>query len=481
MLLWTVTRFGRVSWSRHAVYCPGIRYLWQGEVQGVESNSSRGVPVTWFQLPRKLLRPPLLILAAAAGIAVLLVSTRPEEPEATLPERAWTVDVIDVARGELRPTLELYGRLESPQDAGITAAVAGEVRAVLVRDGYSVNAGQGLLRMDDREARLTMMQREADVRDLNAQVRLEERRSARNSEALAGELELLELAERDSTRARQLRQEGLLSQSDLDSVEEALKRQQIAVNSRELAIEESEIRATQLEAQMMRAEALLEQARLDLERMQVAAPFAGVVSGLAVSEGDRAQAGQILMRIHNPEALELRVQVPTRHAFRIRDALAGGITLPAQVELERSFYPARLERVSGQIRAGAGTVETFLALDAVPVGVSALGATVRVLLSLPPEPDAIAVPAEAIYGRDRLFKMVDGRMRGITVERVGERVLADGRSEVLVRSPDLAPDDQIIVTKLSTATDGLLVRVADQAGGRSTPDLPPSDTRLAGD
>ena len=125
-------------------------------------------------------------------------------------------------------------------------------------------------------------------------------------------------------------------------------------------------------------------------------------------------------------------------------------------------------------------METFLALEAVPMGVAGLGATVRVVLSLPPEPDTIAVPAEALYGRDRLFKLVDGRMRRVTVERVGERLLADGRSEVLVRSSDLLPSDQIIVTKLSTATDGLLVRVPEQSGGMDSPGLPGARTRLVG-
>lgn len=427
-----------------------------------------------------LKRPPLLILSGAFGIAVLLVISRPSEPPVALPERAWTVDVIEVQRGELSPTLELYGRLESPQDAGVTAAVSGEVIEVQVRDGETVTAGQPLLRMDDREARLSLLQREADVRDIEAQIRLEQRRAARNRESLDRERELLRLVERDADRALNLQRDGVLSQSDVDTVTENLKRAQLALNARELAIEESEIRLSQLDAQQMRAAAVRDQAALDLERMQVSAPFDGLVSGLTVSQGDRAQAGEVLMRVHNPERIELRVQIPTRLAFRVRDALAAGVPMPAQVELERSFYPARLERVSGQIRQGAGTVETFLALEAVPIGVAGLGATVRVVLSLPPEPDAIAVPAEALYGRDRLFKMVDGRMRSVTVERVGERLLADGRSEVLVRSSELLPQDQIIVTKLSTATDGLLVRIPEQSGGRDSPELPGANTRLVG-
>jgi len=426
-------------------------------------------------------RPPWLILGGALALTMLLIATRPEEPPVSLPERAWTVEVIAVERAELRPSLELYGRLEAPQDAGLTTAVTGEVLSVLAQDGDTVTAGQLLLQMDDREARLTLLQREADVRDLDAQIRLEQRRVSRNRESLLREQELLSLVQNDAARALNLQQDGVLSQANVDTVIENLKRQELAFNARELAIEESEIRVSQLGAQLMRAEAQRDQARLDLERMQVLAPFDGVISGLAVSQGDRAQAGELLMRVHNPEKLRLRVQIPTRHAFRVRDALAGGIEMPAQVELENSFYPARLERVSGQIREGSGTVETFLALEAVPLGLSGVGATVRVVLSLPPEMDAIAVPAEAIYGRNRLFRIVDGRMQSLNVERVGERMLPDGRSEVLVRSSELAADDQIIVTKLSTAADGLLVQLPDRTGGLERPaTLPAGEPRLVG-
>ena len=48
-------------------------------------------------------------------------------------------------------------------------------------------------------------------------------------------------------------------------------------------------------------------------------------------------------------------------------------------------------------------------------------------------------------------------MQIVEVERVGEREEVDGRTEVLVRTSALDQSDDIIVTKLANAADGLLV------------------------
>ena len=73
----------------------------------------------------------------------------------------------------------------------------------------------------------------------------------------------------------------------------------------------------------------------------------------------------------------------------------------------------------------------------------------------------MAVPAEAIYGRNLLYKLSDTRMESVQVERLGERTSPNGNAEVIVRSPKLSKNDKVIVTKLANAADGLLVNVSD--------------------
>ena len=406
----------------------------------------------------------MLVIGAAVLITVALFATRPDTPKRPRPERAWAVDLIEAQRQTLRPTLSIFGRVESPQDAELSAAVEAEVVQINVQEGSVVEADEVLLVLDARDVQLELLQRDADLADSRAELRLAERRLTRNRQVLESEEKLLALTEKNSARAETLFNDGLIPQSDLDKTAEALERQKLGVFERRLTTEESEIALVQLGARVQRAAALRDQARLKVERTTIKAPFGGVISDLLVSEGDRTRAGDTLLRIYNPDAVEVRTQIPTRYLSGVRDALAKGLTMPATVEADGLIFGAQLVRLAGQTRQGSGGVDAFARFVEPPMGIR-LGMTVGVNIDLPPEPDVVAVPAEAIYGQNQLYKVVDSRMQMVVVDRVGEQRLPDGFNRVLVRSADLADDDQIAITKLSNAIDGLLVKPASAAAG----------------
>jgi len=408
--------------------------------------------------------PAFWIIAGAIFVAVLLIAGRERDAPVPRPERAWVVDVVTAERGKLRPTLELFGSVQSPQNAGLSPGVDGLIVEVPVRDGASVNAGEVLAIIDDRDVRLELQQQEADLLEIQAQTRLAKRRLVRARSAFEKEKELLALTESRSKRAQDLFEQGLLSTSDLETTDENLKRQQLAVSQAELSVEEIEIQLTELSARRMRAEALRDQSKIDLERTRLTAPFPGVVSELVVSEGDRVRSGDILMRLQNPAAIEIRTQIPARYAPVVTGGLASGIEMPALVESGEQRFAGSLVRISGQTSESSGGVDSFVGFEAAPASLR-LGSTVRVLLDLPPEPDVIALPAEALYGRNRIYRTIDNRMQMVEVERVGERVSPDDATDVLVRSPRLADGDAIVVTKLSNAADGLLVRPDAEGAG----------------
>lgn len=403
-------------------------------------------------------RKPQVILTMAVLVAFALVFSRPEKPLVEPPERSWNVEAVEANIDNLSPTLELFGTIRSPEDSRLSSALEAEVLEVKVFDGQTVEAGDLLVVLDGRDAELALAEKEADVADTSAQLRLARRTVERGRQALAREKELLTITESKTNRAQQLFSEQLLSESDIETSTETLKRQQLAVNQSELSLEEAEISIAQLGAQLARAEAQRDRARLDAERAKITAPFAGVISDLAVSKGDRIREGDELMRLQNPASIEVRTQIPSRYASSIRDGLNAGADIIARVELDGDLLPGQIARISGQTREGSGGVDSFIRLSEIPLGLR-LGSTVRVLVELPAERSVIAVPAEAIYGRDRLYRVRDQRMEMVTVERIGERVRSDGTTDVIVRSTEINDQDQIVVTKLANAADGLLVNI----------------------
>jgi hypothetical protein len=99
----------------------------------------------------------------------------------------------------------------------------------------------------------------------------------------------------------------------------------------------------------------------------------------------------------------------------------------------------------------------------------------RLELQLPAVDDAIAVPRSALYGNDHVYRVSEGRLERVRVERLGEsrgesqgELRGDDRgSRLLLRSDALRPGDRIATTQLPNAVDGLRVRWDD--AGTSEP------------
>ena len=400
----------------------------------------------------------MLILGTALLVTTVMILTRPRDVPAERSERAWTVDVLPVNYGSINPTLELFGSVQSPQDADLSAGIEATVNDVPIRDGETVVEGQLLVVLDDRDANLNLRQRQADILEIQAQSSFADRQIEINRVAFEQEKDLLDIVKTRFDRAKELLDLGRLSRSDFENATENLKRGQLALNRADLALEESRIRLNERQAQLERAQALHGQAALDVARTRVIAPFGGIVSGVQVSEGDRVRVGDSLMRLQNPSSIEVRTQVPADYVKSINQGLLTKDTISATVEMDDGIVMGRITRVSGLIREGSGGVDSFIGFYSPPLGLR-LGSTVRVLVQLPAEIGVIGVPAEAVYGRDRIYKVINDRMKKVDVERVGERSLKDGRTEVIIRSPELTSSDAIIVTKIANAADGLLVKM----------------------
>ncbi|MBT4740249.1 MAG: efflux RND transporter periplasmic adaptor subunit [Rhodospirillaceae bacterium] len=406
-------------------------------------------------------RLPLVILGTALLITVVMILARPRDVPAPRAERAWIVDVQRVDYRTINPTLELFGSVQSPQDADLSAGIEATVNDVPVRDGETVLEGQLLVVLDDRDATLTLRQRQADIHEIEAQSSFADRQIEINRIALEQEKDLLGIAQTRFDRAKELLDLGRLSRSDFENATENLKRAQLSLNRSDLALEESRIRLNERQAQLERAQALHDQAALDVARTRVLAPFDGIVSGIQVSEGDRVRVGDSLMRLQNPSTVEVRTQVPADYVQSINQGLRTEDAITAVVQIDDGTVMGRITRVSGLIREGSGGVDSFIGFYAPPIGLR-LGSTVRVLLQLPAETGVIAVPAEAVYGLNRIYKVSNDRMMKVDVQRVGERALEDGSTEVIIRSPELTNSDTIIVTKIANAADGLLVKIAEK-------------------
>jgi multidrug resistance efflux pump len=419
---------------------------------------------------------PLAILAASAAAFAALYATRPKSEPVAAREKTWLVDVRRIDTVDLAPQVSLYGRVESPRTARLTAAVAAEVMSLNVLEGQRVEEGQILISLDDSDYLLAVEQREAELAEIDAETASETERHRTDQASLKHEEALLDLAARAVERARDLARKNMGSQAGLDEALQIERRQALTLENRKLALREHRTRLSQLEARRARVKALRDQAALDLARTRIVAPFPGQVMQTQVAPGDRVRVGDPLLELYDTRTLEIRAQIPTRHLGEVSRAVREGLKLQARARVAGQPVRAVLDRLAGQVRRGSGGLDGLFRIGE---GDALLqpGRTVELLLDLPVRRDVVALPIEALYGTSRAYKLEDNRMQGITVERIGERRGPDGERQVLLRSPSLTAGDRVIVTQLPNAMDGLRVRVAEPAAeapriAGSTPPTP---------
>ncbi|WP_455196343.1 efflux RND transporter periplasmic adaptor subunit [Kaarinaea lacus] len=403
---------------------------------------------------------PLGILILASVIAATLVISRPSATIRDSEEKSWIVSVVPAKPAAISPQITIYGKVESPFMTRLTAAISADVEEVAIREGEHVQKRQKLIKLADSDYQLQLKQRNAELAEIKAQIRSELDRHKSDEQALEHEKILLDLARKELDRARSLHRDNLSTQAHIDEAEQVVVKQQLAVNNRALSVNDHEARLAQLKARATKAEAIRDLAALDIKRSSIEAPFAGKVTSVRVSPGDRTKIGDILVELYDHSTLEIRAQIPTQYENTLQQALASNITINGFAILNQQTVTVALDRISGKIIQGSGGLDGLFRIYDANRQLQ-VGRTLELRLSLPPINDAIALPREAIYGSDRIYRLAGERMSAMSVERVGEMQMEDGNNYVIVKSPDIKAGDNIITTQLPNAIDGLLVKVAE--------------------
>lgn len=320
------------------------------------------------------------------------------------------------AAGQSNET-SLDGVVEAVRQTRLSTQVAGAIVALQVKAGDRVKAGQELLRIDASAAQQGVAASASQVEAAQAQ---------------------LKVAASELARQKQLHQKQYISQA-------ALERSQ------------AQWEAAQAQVNALQAQTRVAQAQSGFFLLK--APYAGVVSEVAVTLGDMALPGRPLLTLHDPSALRVTAAVP--------QALLGGLSSrldQVRYEINGTAGPAaRLQPASVEllptIDAASHTAQIRLALPPAGANNAAVmpGLFARVWLpagasaSAKAGPQRLFLPASAILrraeltgayvidaqGKPRLRQVRLGRTSGDEVEiltglRPGDKVAADPQAAAAV-------------------------------------------------
>jgi membrane fusion protein (multidrug efflux system) len=182
---------------------------------------------------------------------------------------------VDTARVQaVVDAVRATGRIEAVHAVELRPDEQGRITALLFREGQAVSQGTPLVQIDDAMLRAQAVRAEAD-RDL---------------------------ARQQLARVQRMREQNASSSADLE-------RAQAAARS---------------------ADATLAVLQLQIERSTVRAPFAGVIGQRFVSPGDYVTNGTRLLTLQTMDPHRAVIEVPERHAVRLRRGQTLEFTVAAQ-------------------------------------------------------------------------------------------------------------------------------------------------------
>jgi membrane fusion protein (multidrug efflux system) len=208
--------------------------------------------------------------------------------------------------------------LESTDDAYVKAdstiiapKVSGYIAKVLVGDNQPVKAGQLLARIDDRDFRAALDQANADVaaaeasvRNLDAQIALQQSLIEQGTADVAAAEATLQFAQEEQTRYDGLMKSGSGTIQRAQQTDAALREKTAQLQSGKSGLQAAQRKVDVLTterarsvAQLDRARAVEQQAALNLSYTRISAPVDGTVGARSLRVGQFVQAGTQLMAV----------------------------------------------------------------------------------------------------------------------------------------------------------------------------------------
>lgn len=259
----------------------------------------------------------------------------------------------------------------------ISTRLSGFVTELKVSEGERVKRGDILASIDDREARLQLLELDYALDGIDAQhgqtqARLElldrttvSQIAARRSDLLAARAEVsvreskLKLARDEFARADSLRKRGVVSTQSWQTLRTGVEtvRQEIAkaraeveaaaaaLVSAEAARSEMEVLRhdlARLDARRESTMAQRERKQIEIDDMTVVSPVDAVIDKTFVSSGEFVQVGQRLLLLHDPDRVWIEANVKETKVRKLQ--LGQAVTITVDAYRDRAFV-GTLERI----------------------------------------------------------------------------------------------------------------------------------------
>ena len=247
---------------------------------------------------------------------------------------------VSTAKVELRDIKEVVsgsGKIYPETEVKISSDVSGEVIKLNVKEGDSVKMNQVLAVVNPDTYQSLVERSKAGLNNAKAQLANAKSMIQANLAQKEQILSKLEIAKKNYERNKKLHDQKVISDVDLENALLAYNELKSSLKSAEANILSARESAKAAGFNVKSAEAGLKEALSNLKRTTIVSPIDGIVTMLAIEEGERVvgtiqMAGTEMMRISNLDNMEVRVEISENDILKVNLGDTAKIEVDAYVD-----------------------------------------------------------------------------------------------------------------------------------------------------
>ena len=270
-------------------------------------------------------------LGASLALIILVLSScvpaKEEKSKAGKKEFALPVQIGKVVYMDIADEVRAVGNIQAEQRVTIASEIRGRISRIAIEEGMNVKAGDLVAQIDPREYELTLDRLRADLSASQKEYKKaqeglrQEDKDRLNAKTRAAQSSL-DLAKIELGRTKQLVDQEVLAQSALDSAEDKVSQaietlvasqaeQAAGMKSRSEDIEK-------LESEMQAIRKQVAVAELNLSKVNIVAPFEGVIIAKEIEQGAIADSGTAIVRMIGSSRLKAVLEVPQNYRNKLK-------------------------------------------------------------------------------------------------------------------------------------------------------------------
>ncbi len=326
---------------------------------------------------KTLVLPGLLLGVLALGLAIAL---KPSPELAPNFDPARLVEIVRLEKQEVAPEVRGYGRVEPKHIWQATAEVSGRLvyRHPQLESGRILAQDTLLLEIDPLEYQLKLAQAEANLNATQTRLNRIDKEANNLNDSLKTEQQKLALVQQEYQRKLSLKENNLISQSDLEGQQQALLTQRKLVQDLQSAYELLPDDTKVTLAQLSVDEAKLKDAQRQLDKTRLLLPFDARIAEVNVEQDQVVTLGSQMLVAYQLGRVEIEAEMSLKDMGTIRRSIEASPVLPkftnieelqlqARVEFHnadaRYQWPATVTRVAETVNPDQATVGVYLEVE----------------------------------------------------------------------------------------------------------------------